>query len=61
MKTHAGVPDDRFKKLPLGVCFYTNANAAFNTRAANSLASDMATEIVVNYLATGKDQYVVNL
>ena len=57
---HSAVPDDRYRKLPESACFYSNANAAYNTHAANKLASDMATESILNILTKGSDEFVVN-
>lgn len=54
------VADPRFKELPLDTWFCSNENAAFNTHAANKLASDMATASLLSLLATGQDKYRVN-
>ncbi|MEJ0062110.1 MAG: NAD(P)-dependent oxidoreductase [Alphaproteobacteria bacterium] len=52
LKAPAGCPAGQFIK--------TNASIAFNTRQANKLASDWATQSVIN-LMTGKDDpYIVN-
>lgn len=54
------VNEDRFKQLPLGVWFNSNAHTAYNTHEANKAASDMATKSMINLLTTGKDKYKIN-
>lgn len=58
---HSTVPDDCFRDLPFDKCFYSNANAAYNTVAACRLASDMAVETIINIKNTGHDQFVVEI
>lgn len=53
-------PQEQFRKLPLSQWFSSNENAGYNTFQANKLASDMATESIINLLKTGTDQYLVN-
>ena len=52
--------DDRFNTLPVSVWFSSNSHTAYNTFEANKTASDMATQSLLNLLATGKDQHKVN-
>jgi glyoxylate reductase len=54
------VKDERYKSLPLNVWFNSNAHTAYNTHEANMVASDMATQSIINVLTTGKDRYVVH-
>lgn len=53
-------PGGEFDKLPLSNWYCSNESAAYNTRFANKIASDMATASLINLLATGQDQYRVN-
>lgn len=53
--THSGLAS-----LEPTVCFYSNENSGYNTYAANKLGSDMATESILNLLATGDDHNLVN-
>lgn len=55
-----GAIDDRFNSLPLSHWFNSNESAAYNTLGANKIASDMATESIINLLNTGEDKYKVN-
>lgn len=48
-----------YKELPLDIFYCSNESTAFNTYAANKLASDWATDSIINLLATGKDQHRV--
>lgn len=57
---HGTAPDDRYRELPIYKCYYSNENAAYNTHAANRIASDMATESIINILIKGIDRHVVN-
>lgn len=52
--------DERFNTLPLSVWFCSNGHTAYNTSEANQTASDMATQSMLNLLATGKDKHKVN-
>ena len=52
--------DEGYKSLPLDVFFCSNESTAYNTHAANKLASDWATQSLLNLLSNGKDQYLVN-
>ncbi len=52
--------DERFNALPLSVWFNSNSGTAFNTSEANTKASDMATQSILNLLEKGEDQYKVN-
>ncbi len=54
------VKDERYKNLPLSVWFNSNAHTAYNTDEANMVASDMATQSIINVLTTGQDEYIVN-
>ena len=54
------VKDERFKNLPIKNWFNSNAHTAYNTYEANKLASDMATESIINIINTGNDKYKVN-
>lgn len=56
----AGSQEERFKQLPVSVWYVSNTSTAFNTGCANQLASDMATESIINLLTTGTDKYKVN-
>jgi phosphoglycerate dehydrogenase-like enzyme len=49
-----------FNELPLSVWFCSNSHTAYNTFEANKLASDMATQSILNLLDTGEDKYKVN-
>lgn len=55
-----GAIDERFNSLPLSHWFNSNESAAYNTLGANKIASDMATESIINLLNTGEDKYKVN-
>lgn len=52
--------NSEFNELPLSVWFSSNSHTAYNTFEANKLASDMATESIINLLSTGEDKYKVN-
>lgn len=52
--------DERFDTLPLSVWFNSNSHMAYNTFEATKTASDMATESLLNLLATGMDKHKVN-
>ncbi len=52
--------EERFSTLPLSVWFNSNISTAYNTHEANKIASDMATQSMINLLKTGNDQYKVN-
>jgi len=54
------IEETRFEKLTADVWFYSNVTTAYNTHEAAQLASDMATESLINLLATGQDDYRVN-
>jgi len=51
--------DKRFNELPLNSWYISNAPTAYNTDYANQLASDMATESIINILNGRDDQYLV--
>lgn len=53
------VEQQRYKELPLGV-WYNSKHTAFNTHEANKVASDIATQSIINLLSGNDDQYVVN-
>lgn len=53
--THSGLAS-----LDPAICFHSNENTGYNTHAANKLGSDMATASMLNLLATGADQNLVN-
>ena len=46
-----------YKELPLDIFYCSNESAAYNTQAANKLASDWATESMINLLTTGEDRF----
>ncbi len=52
--------DNRFDELPTYNWMCSKIHAAYNTEEANRLASDMATESILNLLKTGNDKYKVN-
>jgi phosphoglycerate dehydrogenase-like enzyme len=52
--------DKRFDSLPLFNWFNSNSHRAYNTFEAAKVASDMATQSLLNLLTTGTDQYRVN-
>jgi D-3-phosphoglycerate dehydrogenase / 2-oxoglutarate reductase len=52
--------DERFNDLPLYNWFSSNAHTAYNTHEANRVASDMATQSILNLLEKGDDQYKMN-
>ena len=52
--------DERFNDLPLFNWFNSNAHTAYNTHEANRIASDMATQSILNLLEKGEDQYKMN-
>lgn len=52
--------DERFNELPLDIWMNSNLHMAYNTFEANKLASDMATQSLINLLEIGRDQYRVN-
>ncbi|HEY1063957.1 MAG TPA: NAD(P)-dependent oxidoreductase [Candidatus Saccharimonadales bacterium] len=54
------IDEHRFAKLTADVWFYSNACTAYNTHEAAQLASDMATQSLINLLTTGQDDYRVN-
>jgi len=49
-----------FGELPLHIFYNSNKNTAYNTHSANKLASDIATESVINCLSGKEDKYIVN-
>lgn len=51
---------DAFKQLPLETFYCSNESTAFNTRAANQLASDITTQSMINILNGLDDQNIVN-
>lgn len=51
--------DKRFNELLLNSWYISNAPTAYNTDYANRLASDMATESIINILTDRDDQYLV--
>jgi D-3-phosphoglycerate dehydrogenase / 2-oxoglutarate reductase len=53
-------PGGEFEKLALSNWYCSNESAAYNTRSANKIASDMAVTSIRNLLEIGKDQYKVN-
>jgi phosphoglycerate dehydrogenase-like enzyme len=56
-----GAPvDDKFKSLPLSSWYKTNEVAGYLTHGSLKLASDMATQSVINVCNTGSDEHVVN-
>lgn len=54
------IHDERFKELPLNTWYHSNASTAYNTDFANQLASDLATESIINLLNGKEDKYKVN-
>lgn len=52
--------DPRFDELTADVWFYSNGSTAYNTWEANKIASDMATQSMLNLLSTGNDDFRVN-
>lgn len=48
-----------FKRLPLSTFYCSNESTAFNTQAANQLASDIATRSIINILNGLDDQNIV--
>jgi phosphoglycerate dehydrogenase-like enzyme len=54
------IPEKRFEKLTADSWFYSNAQTAYNTHEAAQLASDMATQSMINMLTTGSDDFRVN-
>ena len=56
----SGSHDEKFKQLPLSTWYVSNSSTAFNTAYANQVASDMATESMINLLSGRNDQYKVN-
>ena len=54
------IHDEKFKTLPLNTWYHSNASTAYNTDFANKLASDLATESIINLLNGKGDQYKVN-
>lgn len=54
------IDEPRFEKLTADIWFYSNASTAYNTHEAAELASDMATQSLINLLTTGQDGYRVN-
>jgi D-3-phosphoglycerate dehydrogenase len=51
--------DEAFKELPLSHWFRFSASNAFNTATELKLTSDMATDSLLNLLATGEDKHKV--
>jgi len=49
-----------YKNLPLDIFYCSNESTAYNTHAANKLASDWVTQSLLNLLSSGKDRYLVN-
>ncbi len=54
------IEEARFEKLTAETWFYSNSSTAANTHEAAQLASDMATQSMINLLTTGQDDYRVN-
>lgn len=54
------IEEHRFDQLTAETWFYSNASTAYNTHEAAKLASDMATQSLINLLTTGQDDYRVN-
>lgn len=54
------IDEHRFEKLTADVWFYSNDWNGYNTHEARKLASDMATQSLLNLLSTGQDDYRVN-
>lgn len=54
------IEEHRFDQLTADVWFYSNTWAGYNTHEAAKIASDMATQSIINLLATGQDDYRVN-
>jgi len=52
--------DKGYKNLPLDIFYCSNESTAYNTHAANKLASDWATQSLLNLLSSGKDKHLVN-
>jgi phosphoglycerate dehydrogenase-like enzyme len=52
--------DEAFLDLPVETFYCSNESTAFNTHAANRLASDWVTESIINLLSSGEDQRKVN-
>lgn len=51
---------DGFKQLPLSSFYCSNESTAFNTKAANKLASDIVTQSIINVLTDKDDSNIVN-
>lgn len=54
------INEHRFEKLTADTWFYSNTWNGYNTEEAAYLASDMATQSLINLLTTGTDDYRVN-
>lgn len=54
------IDEHRFSKLTAETWFYSNGTTGYNTYEAAQLASDMATQSLINMLTTGTDDYRVN-
>lgn len=54
------IEEHRFDELTAEWWFYSNTSAAYNTHEAAKIASDMATQSLLNLLTTGQDDYRVN-
>ncbi len=54
------IEEHRYDQLTAETWFYSNASTAYNTFEAAQLASDMATQSLLNLLTTGQDDYRVN-
>lgn len=54
------IASHHFDELTADVWFYSNQHTGYNTHEANKLASDMATQSLINLLTTGQDDYRVN-
>ncbi len=54
------IDEVRFEKLTADVWFYSNTWNGYNTNEAAYIASDMATQSLINLLTTGQDSYRVN-
>lgn len=54
------IDEHRFEKLTADVWFYSNTWNGYNTREAAYIASDMATQSLINLLTTGQDDHRVN-
>ncbi len=53
-------PEADFKDLPIENFYCSNDSCAYNTNLANSMASDMSVQSLLNIAKTGNDRYLVN-